>query len=574
MMMHPFSPNPHDRCKGSILLILIATMTLIAILGGAVLSVIATSAYNDLISANFIRAGYLAESGMRYAALKNLPENTYVTVWEESGILHMTEATVPPVGTIAGSGFRVAVNDCGTESSGVVSEGTVYASQRTVSGKNLKELPCWHFDDFFWITDRIYDSCGNNQGQIKGSSWARVCDGKNGGALKFGGADFVYTDFRPFCEIGNKASFTVVFQAKPVSGKQGTVLGVSDGTSDFSIGISGTDWAWEFGNQNRSAVGVTFDQWQQVVLVYDAFSGMMTMQVNDCPDSGKPPDPYDYASAGGTAAMPETVKHVFIGAKNKSGTPDSYFTGEVDEIRIYDTAMDPDSLKPVCPESGAVAWYPFDGNALDESSNLPPQFDGTVNGAGLHPDRFGCPDRAYRFDGTDWIDGDIDPATPMISAYSFSLSAWIRIDSADATEKVIFSLTDKNSDNMQFGIYVNESSQLCLRSKESDTIAHAECAAGALDTGSWHFVTGTFVSADADTKLYLTLYADGVQVIPPTLSPVYVPYNKDNITRWSAGRWGNFTPSGYFKGAIDDISVWTKELSPVEISRMNQERPE
>ncbi len=572
-MMYPFSKSPHDTCRGSVLLILIATMTIISVLGAAVLSMTATSAYNDLVSGNFIRAGYLAESGMRYAELKNLPENTYVKVWEQGGLLHMTEAGMPPAGTIAGNGFRVSVNDCGIESVGVVSEETVYASRRTVSGKNLKGLPCWHFDNFFWITDRIEDSCGNNQGQVKGSSWARVCDGKNGGALKFGGSDYVYTDFRPFCEIGNNASFTVVFQAKPVSGKQGTVLGVSDGTSAFSIGISGTSWKWAFGNLSQNAVPVTFDQWQQVILVYDASIGMMTMRVDDCLSSGSA-DSFNYIGASGTAAMPEEVKHLFIGAENKSGNPVSHFTGEVDEIRIYDSAMDPDILKPVCPESGAVAWYPFNGSAKDEST-IAPKFDGTVTvGTVLSSDRFGCPDSAYQFNGTASIDGDIVPANPMISGYDFSLSAWIRLNSADATEKVIFSLTDPTSENVQFGIYINASSQLCLRAKESDTVLHSECEAGTLDTGTWYFVAGTFVSADANTKLYLTIYKDGVQVIPPTLSPVYVSYNKDNITRWSAGRWGNLTPSGYFKGVIDDISIWPRELTPAEISNMSQQRPE
>ncbi len=565
-----FSKNLHRTRKGAVLLILIATMTLISVLGAAVLSITATSARNDLVSANFIRAGYLAESGMRWAALKNLPENTYVTVWEEGGVFHMIEADTPPVQQISSSGFRISANDCGIESTGVVGEGTSYESQRKIFGKNRKGLPCWRFDEFFWNAAAILDSCGNNQGSITGSSWARGCEGKSGGTLLFGGLDSVHTDFSPFCEIGNKTSFTVSFLAKPAGG--GTVLGVRDGTGAFSTGISGNRWTWAFGDRSRSAVPVSFGKWQQVIVVYDVFSGTVTMRVDDCPGSGYT-DTYDYGSANGSAAMPEMTKSLFIGAENFSGTPVSHFTGEVDELRIYSTAMDPDLLQPVCPESGAVAWYPFNGNALDESISAP-QFDGTVTGTTLAPNRFGCPDRAWLFDGSASIDGEIDPANPMISAYPFSLSAWIRIDSADASEKVIFSLTDQNSDDVQFGIYLNENSQLCLRAKESDAVLHSECTAGTLDIGTWHFVAGTFASADADTKLYLTLYADGLQAVSPALSPVYVTCNPNTVTRWSAGRWGNLNPSGQFKGAIDDISVWPKELTHAKVSRMYQEKPE
>jgi hypothetical protein len=51
-------------------------------------------------------------------------------------------------------------------------------------------------------------------------------------------------------------------------------------------------------------------------------------------------------------------------------------------------------------ESGLVAYYPFNGNANDESGN---GNDGTVNGATLVEDRFGETDKAYNFDGDDYI---------------------------------------------------------------------------------------------------------------------------------------------------------------------------
>ena len=45
---------------------------------------------------------------------------------------------------------------------------------------------------------------------------------------------------------------------------------------------------------------------------------------------------------------------------------------------------------------GLIAYYPFNGNANDESGN---GNDGTVNGATLTNDRFGNEDSAYSFDG-------------------------------------------------------------------------------------------------------------------------------------------------------------------------------
>ena len=53
-------------------------------------------------------------------------------------------------------------------------------------------------------------------------------------------------------------------------------------------------------------------------------------------------------------------------------------------------------------EDGLVAYYPFNGNANDESGN---QLHGTVDGATLTIDRFGNIDNAYNFDGdNDYIE--------------------------------------------------------------------------------------------------------------------------------------------------------------------------
>jgi hypothetical protein len=50
---------------------------------------------------------------------------------------------------------------------------------------------------------------------------------------------------------------------------------------------------------------------------------------------------------------------------------------------------------------GLIAYYPFNGNANDESGN---GHHGTVYGATLTQDRCGNADSAYSFDGNDRID--------------------------------------------------------------------------------------------------------------------------------------------------------------------------
>jgi hypothetical protein len=48
------------------------------------------------------------------------------------------------------------------------------------------------------------------------------------------------------------------------------------------------------------------------------------------------------------------------------------------------------------PSNGLMGWWPFSGNANDESGN---GNNGNINGATLAVDRFGAMNRSYEFDG-------------------------------------------------------------------------------------------------------------------------------------------------------------------------------
>ncbi|OAD18767.1 LamG domain protein jellyroll fold domain protein [Candidatus Thiomargarita nelsonii] len=71
---------------------------------------------------------------------------------------------------------------------------------------------------------------------------------------------------------------------------------------------------------------------------------------------------------------------------------------------------------------GLVAYYPFDGNAQDESGN---GNNGTVHGAILTEDRFGNVESAYRFDGTNSFIEVMDTPALRLNNTDFTVSAWV-----------------------------------------------------------------------------------------------------------------------------------------------------
>lgn len=93
--------------KGSILIILIITITVLSVLSVGILSMTTTSTFSELNANNFKKAQYLAEAGIRYAKLNNLPDPTDETYKLSKG-----------------EKFHVVISGTTLESTGFVNEDT------------------------------------------------------------------------------------------------------------------------------------------------------------------------------------------------------------------------------------------------------------------------------------------------------------------------------------------------------------------------------------------------------------------------------------------------------------------
>ncbi len=77
------------------------------------------------------------------------------------------------------------------------------------------------------------------------------------------------------------------------------------------------------------------------------------------------------------------------------------------------------------PTNGLVAYYPFNGNANDESGN---GNNGIVHGAILTTDRHGNPNRAYSFDGKDDYIKILNSSSLENINESLTISVWVKSD--------------------------------------------------------------------------------------------------------------------------------------------------
>lgn len=194
---------------------------------------------------------------------------------------------------------------------------------------------------------------------------------------------------------------------------------------------------------------------------------------------------------------------------------------------------------------GLVAYYPFNGNADDESGN---ENHGAVYGATLTVDRFGNPDSAYAFDGQgDFI--RIPDSDSLDITGDLSVAAWVKTDSDDG---LIFSNMLEVSPHDGYQVKVDSFwDGAVLFMSGGDQLVGFE----PVNTGGWRHVCVTL----SGTTAYI--YIDGLL---DNSGPVGVPTANDVDQTIGA----SYTPWYFFDGVIDDVFIYDRALSESEVEEL------
>ncbi len=193
------------------------------------------------------------------------------------------------------------------------------------------------------------------------------------------------------------------------------------------------------------------------------------------------------------------------------------------------------------PTNGLVAYYPFNGNANDESGN---GNNGTVNGATLIADRKGIAGKAYLFNGSNNITTNLKPSNV------FSISIWFSTEGQNqGNNRGVFSTYSGGFS--YYGIYY---------------VAHP--------TGAYIRCDNNSLESFTDNKLswqHLVIVSNGTKVL------VY----SDNVKKLEFAATTSHSSNivfgdskyneRYFIGKIDDIRIYNRALTETEILQLYNE---
>lgn len=336
-------------------------------------------------------------------------------------------------------------------------------------------------------------------------------------------------------------------------GGDGWILGVASSTNKL--------WWWPAGSQDKySAATIPTGQWTHVVLTFS--SGTLKIYLNGVLDSSQ------------SAATPQVPTSAFeVGAKSWIT---GWFAGSMDDLRMYNRALSANEVtnlyksynsqvnlygasSTVNLSSGLVGWWPFSGNAKD---NTPYGDNGTVNGATLTTDRHGAPNSAYSFNGSSSYINLGTPAELEGLQVPVTIAGWFYMTSTSPANKPIYAAYSAASGGDLWSMIRVDGGNLLYYTSNSSG-AYQSFGSMSPSTNAWHFFAVTVSGTVASPSV--TIYLDGsnqstslssLDSSPSLTVPIYIG--------------GDASVSGErFPGVIDEIHVYNRALSAAEVSALH-----
>jgi hypothetical protein len=247
----------------------------------------------------------------------------------------------------------------------------------------------------------------------------------------------------------------------------------------------------------------------------------------------------------------------------QSTTSEDYNTNAEEDNNSFNT-INPshEDVSAKLPIEGLVAYFPFNGNAVDESINNENNGQINVVGATLTTDRFGEQNSAYYFNGkNNYI------SIKALYLHNFSISCWINIKQVNPSNLNAI-ISNIGGDEPYKGYKGFE-----FRVEPNNTLM--------LVTGN----VRTWVSPVTYNKLADNTWYHVVATSDDDLSSISIYINSALITSY---RLTNFTDNldnillgtrnpkvwngGWYNGKLDDIRIYNRAINQEEITALFNEK--
>ena len=234
-----------------------------------------------------------------------------------------------------------------------------------------------------------------------------------------------------------------------------------------------------------------------------------------------------------------------------------YTRGKLDDIRIYDAAMTDAQVQNLYANEAMVAYFPFNGNAVDETGN---GNNSTYIGTGvtLTTDRFGNANKAYYFDGA--AGSYIRVPADNFPTSDRTISFWFNADNLGYYIPTPFSYGGNVCNNSLLMIinHYNYTNSYLVESHCGANVITAPYSTEPVN--NWYHLTLTISGSTQK------IFVNGIlqQSANTFTSPTYVTgtsallgacVNTDGVTAWA----------GFFQGKLDEFRIFNTAMTDAQV---------
>lgn len=223
---------------------------------------------------------------------------------------------------------------------------------------------------------------------------------------------------------------------------------------------------------------------------------------------------------------------------------------------LFATPVIAQDLPSYIPQDGLMAWWPFNGNANDESGN---GNHGSNMGAVLTTDRFGASDSAYLFDGTSSFINVPSSASLESPTTQLTVLAWVNFSGMSLVGtspfNPIFTKSDEGANAFMYRFSIADNA-VGFFAGTNNWFSNAGTTQSLL-TNQWYMLSVVFDGDSAYAYLNDSLVSTQAYITNITADTRPLQIGRD-------------TPgvNEIFNGKIDDLAIWNRALTHEEITAL------
>ena len=260
------------------------------------------------------------------------------------------------------------------------------------------------------------------------------------------------------------------------------------------------------------------------------------------------------------------TEQVTIGGNRQNNVAE--WKGSMDEVMVYNRVLSPNEVSALykgnniastipsyIPSEGLVGYWPFNGNANDESGN---GNHGTVNGATLSSDRSGKANSAYSFDGSsNYIESNLNFSIKS----GITFSCWGKITSLGKNDPQLYMSVVSGKYSGIAGVWDGS-----IINNKVFTIGGSQIVTSTtnFNLNTWVHLTYSYDQQTGISKFY----QNGILQGTLTETNSITNFNLLRIGRHLSDSWGY---GWYFNGQLDDIAIYNRALNEQEITALYTE---